>query len=247
MIYCRHNAKIYEVHGRIDCVCDDSYRILRPNKRLGHIQSSRILRPILSTSNEHNDSDSIEKDDSKASITRHVRFTDEDDTCDDNDEPAVDIMDESNGTKAEELKEQTQMLGNDDITPVNDDPSSISHDSNDCDMNTNTSDKNTVQQPYFDIIVCSPPWGGPDYLQVDKYDLSKVPSGDVCELIDLASQITPNIILIIPKNCTKKGIEEIGKKLQLKCCIEDICLHGRLKMKIVYFGDILSTKVEVLM
>lgn len=98
----------------------------------------------------------------------------------------------------------------------------------------------------IDVILLCPPWGGPEYNQVDVFDLtSMIPSGDGMKLVQLASKICTNMIYIVPKNTPKKQLEDIAKLIGCKVCIEDIFLHGRLKLRIAYYGDILSRKVSI--
>lgn len=53
-----------------------------------------------------------------------------------------------------------------------------------------------------DVIFLSPPWGGPDLMNLDEYKLSCMmpESGGGEHVMNLARQITSNIALHLPKN-----------------------------------------------
>lgn len=48
----------------------------------------------------------------------------------------------------------------------------------------------------------SPPWGGPDLMDLEEYKLSYImpEKGGIKQMMSLARQITPNIALHLPKN-----------------------------------------------
>ncbi len=76
---------------------------------------------------------------------------------------------------------------------------------------------------------------------MDVFELrSMITCGNGQELIQLSSMMCRNLVYIIPKNTSLSEIELIAKSVDLKFRVEDIYLHGRLKMKVVYFGDILG-------
>jgi len=53
-----------------------------------------------------------------------------------------------------------------------------------------------------DVIFVSPPWGGPDLMQLEEYKLSNImlENGGGEHVLQLARQITSNIALHLPKN-----------------------------------------------
>jgi hypothetical protein len=89
----------------------------------------------------------------------------------------------------------------------------------------------------IDIAVLAPPWGGIDY-HFDSFDLkTMITSGNGIELVQKVSQITSNIIFIIPKNTKLKQLYEISALTNLPMRIQRVSLHEKLKMLVVYYGE----------
>lgn len=53
-----------------------------------------------------------------------------------------------------------------------------------------------------DVVFLSPPWGGPDLMDLEDYKLSRImpENGGGEHLLSLTRQITPDIALHLPKN-----------------------------------------------
>lgn len=53
-----------------------------------------------------------------------------------------------------------------------------------------------------DVVFLSPPWGGPDLMNLEEYKLSYVmpKDGGIDRMLCLARQITSNIAIHLPKN-----------------------------------------------
>ena len=72
--------------------------------------------------------------------------------------------------------------------------------------------------------------------------------GDGFTLLKRASEITPYIILIIPKNVTNKQLRKLHKHINMStskdipCVVEYIYLYDKHKMTVVYYGDIFVNK-----
>lgn len=62
-----------------------------------------------------------------------------------------------------------------------------------------------------DVVFLSPPWGGPEYLKNDVYDiedfLKPVPAS---ELLALSRHISPNICIYLPRNSNKKQLSVLA-------------------------------------
>lgn len=96
-----------------------------------------------------------------------------------------------------------------------------------------------------DIVILAPPWGGPEYSEKSDYSLrSDITSGNGIELVELASRLCSNIVYIIPKNTSLAEIKESASISQLPHVVEDVFLHGKLKLKVVYYGSILVDSFE---
>jgi hypothetical protein len=93
-----------------------------------------------------------------------------------------------------------------------------------------------ILQTMYDLVILSPPWGGPDYLETDSYDLrSMITSGDCYYLAALTAAVTDFFVLVIPRNTPNESISEICNIIHYHCRIENIYLNGKCKVKVVYF------------
>lgn len=97
----------------------------------------------------------------------------------------------------------------------------------------------------IDLLLMSPPWGGPEYLKGtgsvqcgSVYDLKKLPSGDGVSLLRLAKMKAKNVIMLLPRNIDRMQLAEAVGELhgQPAGAIEDIYLHGKLKLTALYVG-----------
>ncbi len=89
-----------------------------------------------------------------------------------------------------------------------------------------------------DLIVLSPPWGGPDYLEQSEYDLSTMLScGDGIKLVAAAAAVADNIIYIVPRNTIDKQLTSLANILGCKYRIENIYINNKCKLKIAYYGN----------
>jgi trimethylguanosine synthase len=80
-----------------------------------------------------------------------------------------------------------------------------------------------------DFVFLSPPWGGPDYISSQTYDVAPfVP------LIKLAASLTPNYAILLPRNASEADVERhFGS-----CEFERNFLGNVLKTITVYFGSL---------
>lgn len=97
----------------------------------------------------------------------------------------------------------------------------------------------------FSVCLLSPPWGGPAYLERPVYRLEdiRLPHGDEVvdgfELLRLALEACPNAIYLLPRSTSLKDIKLAGQKNGARfCLVEDLCLHGKCKMRVAYFGPL---------
>lgn len=65
-----------------------------------------------------------------------------------------------------------------------------------------------------DVVFLSPPWGGPELMNLEEYKLSNVmpEKGGIQNILSLARKITSNIALHLPKNT---NIFDVKKKIIL--------------------------------
>jgi len=85
--------------------------------------------------------------------------------------------------------------------------------------------------PPIDLIIMSPPWGGPNYVNSESFDLESMlscgPNGDGFDLLLQAAQICRNLVYILPRNTKNSQLFELGDLVGLPCHIQNIWL-GKL-------------------
>ncbi|KAK9728039.1 putative diacylglycerol O-acyltransferase tgs1 [Basidiobolus ranarum] len=87
-----------------------------------------------------------------------------------------------------------------------------------------------------DVVFLSPPWGGPEYNQVEKFDLRNMPIDGV-ELYHKTTQITHNIAYFVPRNTDSDQLAELagpGNTVEA----EHQKLYGAVKSITAYYGDL---------
>jgi len=108
----------------------------------------------------------------------------------------------------------------------------------------------TQNSSLVDMIFLSPPWGGPEYMNVDTYDLhNALVSGlDLIALLKLALTITPNVACFLPRNTDMRPfvseivLEKGNRESTVPFEIENNCLNGKLKAITIYFGNLALVK-----
>lgn len=101
----------------------------------------------------------------------------------------------------------------------------------------------TVLASVLDVIVMSPPWGGPEYSAVARYDLrTMIPSGDLFELTAKALRVCSNVVLIVPRNTHKDHIEDLTRELGTCAVVEDMYMGPKVKMSVIYLGPMFRSK-----
>ncbi|XP_053571024.1 trimethylguanosine synthase [Bombina bombina] len=89
-----------------------------------------------------------------------------------------------------------------------------------------------------DVVFLSPPWGGPDYVSAETFDIRTMMSPDGFEIFKLSQQITKNIVYFLPRNTDVEQVASLagpGGKVE----IEQNFLNNKLKTMTVYFGDLI--------
>jgi len=79
-----------------------------------------------------------------------------------------------------------------------------------------------------DAIFLSPPWGGPSYVDLEQFDLTKT-NPNIIEIFRAAEKITPNICLYLPRNTNLDQLLEMagpGNTVE----VQKIHLSDRLKL-----------------
>lgn len=92
-----------------------------------------------------------------------------------------------------------------------------------------------------DVVFLSPPWGGPDYVKVKKYDIQyMLKPKDGFSLFKAAQMIAPNIIIFLPKNVDLNQLAELSllSHPSLALEVEKNYVNGNLKAITAYYSDI---------
>ncbi|MFT7812329.1 trimethylguanosine synthase isoform X1 [Arapaima gigas] len=92
-----------------------------------------------------------------------------------------------------------------------------------------------------DVVFLSPPWGGPDYLDADVFDIRIVFLNVVTfEIFRLSRMISENIVYFLPRNADMDQIASLagpGGKVE----VEQNFLNNRLKTITAYFGNLIHS------
>ncbi|KAK3257833.1 hypothetical protein CYMTET_33094 [Cymbomonas tetramitiformis] len=96
----------------------------------------------------------------------------------------------------------------------------------------------TAPSLHADVLFLSPPWGGPNYLDSDSFDVVRMQPFGVPELLAIGQRIAPSIAIFLPRNSDLVQVAEAADGCP--CEIERNYLHGKLKAITVYFGDIVK-------
>ncbi|XP_041101903.1 trimethylguanosine synthase [Polyodon spathula] len=91
-----------------------------------------------------------------------------------------------------------------------------------------------------DAVFLSPPWGGPDYLSAEVFNIKTMMTPDGFEIFRLSKMITENIIYFLPRNADFDQIASLagpGGKVE----VEQNFLNNKLKTVTAYFGSLIRT------
>ncbi|XP_036412042.1 trimethylguanosine synthase [Colossoma macropomum] len=90
-----------------------------------------------------------------------------------------------------------------------------------------------------DVVFLSPPWGGPEYLSAEVFDIKTMMSPDGFEIFRLARMISDNIVYFLPRNADMEQIASLagpGGKVE----VEQNFLNNKLKTITAYFGSLIK-------
>ncbi|KAM6989168.1 trimethylguanosine synthase [Tautogolabrus adspersus] len=94
-----------------------------------------------------------------------------------------------------------------------------------------------------DVVFLSPPWGGPDYLTAEVFDIKTMMEPDGFEIFRLAKLISNNIVYFLPRNADVDQIASLagpGGKVE----VEQNLLNNKLKTVTAYFGSLITSDSE---
>lgn len=92
-----------------------------------------------------------------------------------------------------------------------------------------------------DLIIMSPPWGGPDYLNAEQYCLyTMLTCGCGLYLAMLAGAVCPNLLYLLPVNTSVEQVEYIAGLLGVPFVIEYVQVNHTPKVMAVYMGAMVN-------
>lgn len=87
-----------------------------------------------------------------------------------------------------------------------------------------------------DAVFLSPPWGGPEYLDAETYDLNLFK-----DIMKIAKKASPNIAILVPRNIQwQQAVELWGD-----CEVEFNYLCDKLKTVTIYFGELVRQRTTM--
>ncbi|XP_043080647.1 trimethylguanosine synthase isoform X3 [Puntigrus tetrazona] len=92
-----------------------------------------------------------------------------------------------------------------------------------------------------DMVFLSPPWGGPEYLSADVFNIQTMMTLDGFEIFSLSKMISDNIVYFLPRNADMEQIASLagpGGKVE----VEQNFLNNKLKTITAYFGNLIKLK-----
>ncbi|XP_053393968.1 trimethylguanosine synthase-like isoform X2 [Mercenaria mercenaria] len=88
-----------------------------------------------------------------------------------------------------------------------------------------------------DVVFLSPPWGGPEYLNADVFDLETMVALNTFEIVRVTRPVSNNIALFVPRNTNIDQLTSIagrGGKMEM----EQNFLNKKLKTITAYYGEL---------
>lgn len=92
---------------------------------------------------------------------------------------------------------------------------------------------------FAEVVFLSPPWGGPEYADVDVFDLETMIPVNGKRIFEVANSITPNVAYFLPKNVNVEQVMALGGPGS-KVEMEQNILNSRIKTVTAYFGDLIK-------
>ncbi|CAJ1087222.1 trimethylguanosine synthase isoform X1 [Xyrichtys novacula] len=96
-----------------------------------------------------------------------------------------------------------------------------------------------------DVVFLSPPWGGPDYLTAEVFDIKTMMEPDGFEIFRLAKLISDSIVYFLPRNADMDQIASLAG-LGGRVEVEQNLLNHKLKTVTAYFGSLINSDTEPL-
>ncbi|GIQ89262.1 RNA cap guanine-N2 methyltransferase, partial [Kipferlia bialata] len=99
-----------------------------------------------------------------------------------------------------------------------------------------------------DAMILSPPWGGPSYMDYDKFPVDLLMENRMAELSELAGRVCPRLCMLLPKNSCEHALERLVQKTRdgardqgLGSAYALLELDDRERMLALYTGSLASS------
>ena len=92
---------------------------------------------------------------------------------------------------------------------------------------------------FADVIFLSPPWGGPNYIQAEEFNLKDDIPLDGFKLFDKALEVSENIAYFVPRNTNLDQLMSLAGPGGI-VEVEQNILNKKVKAMTAYFGDIIT-------
>ncbi|XP_071347536.1 trimethylguanosine synthase [Trachinotus anak] len=92
-----------------------------------------------------------------------------------------------------------------------------------------------------DVVFLSPPWGGPNYLTAEVFDIRTMMEPDGFEIFHRAKLISDNIVYFLPRNADMDQVASLagpGGRVE----VEQNLLNNKLKTVTAYFGSLINSE-----
>jgi trimethylguanosine synthase len=92
-----------------------------------------------------------------------------------------------------------------------------------------------------DVVFLAPPWGGPDYLDAEVFDVKTMIPMDGFKVFEAAAVITKNIAYFLPRNVNIDQLTSLtgpGGFVE----VEQNLLNKKMKTLTAYYGDLCSNE-----
>ena len=91
-----------------------------------------------------------------------------------------------------------------------------------------------------EVIFLSPPWGGPEYINADSFNIKDDIPLDGFEIFNKCLEVTENIAYFVPRNTNLDQLMSLaGKEGYVE--VEQNILNRKIKSITAYYGDLITT------
>lgn len=89
-----------------------------------------------------------------------------------------------------------------------------------------------------DVVFLSPPWGGPNYIKVEHYDINNMMLYSATDIWNTARTVTENIAFYLPKNTNILQLKELCEHVNIEYNYIKNGRRKKIKAITAYFGEL---------